>query len=66
MTRDDVDGLLWRTGATVRRTVFAVVGLLPGPGDVLIGMMDTAELAVDVVTAHNDRVRRDLAERVDG
>ena len=64
MTRDDLDGMLWRTGASVRRTVFAVVGVVPGPGDVLIGMLDTAELAVAGVTAHNDQVRRALHERV--
>lgn len=40
----------WRTGRSVGRTIYAVVGPTQ---DVLIGMADTPLLAADVVYAHN-------------
>lgn len=43
----------WRTGRKVGRTIYARVGPLAGDRDVLIGMMDTPELAREVVNAHN-------------
>lgn len=47
----------WRTGTQVGRTLYAMP---PGSsyrhGEVLIGLMDTAELAREVVEAHNERL----------
>jgi hypothetical protein len=45
--------LLWRTGRKVGRTIYAQIGEQPSDGDVLIGMMDTRELADEAVRAHN-------------
>ena len=39
----------------VGRTVYAIVGEEPSDQDVLIGVMDTTELAIEVVIAHNLR-----------
>lgn len=48
--------LPWRVGRKVGRTIYAI-GDQDGPeGDgVLIGVMDTAELAREAVEAHNQR-----------
>jgi hypothetical protein len=47
----------WRTGTSVHRTIY---GCPPGSthrsGEVLIGMMDTPDLAREAVDAHNDRL----------
>jgi hypothetical protein len=45
--------LLWRTGRHVHRTVYAVVGSMPGDTDMLIGLMDTRALAEAAVKGHN-------------
>lgn len=45
--------LLWRTGRHAGRTIYVQVHDGPARGDVVIGMMDTAELAQHVVDAHN-------------
>lgn len=45
--------LLWRTGRHIGRTVYAQVHDDPTREDVLIGVMDTSELAQHVVEAHN-------------
>lgn len=47
----------WRTGRKLGRTIYAMVSPEPSDDDVLIGLMDTAELAAHVVEAHNDRIR---------
>lgn len=50
----------WRTGRHVGRTIYVQPG--DGPDrdrDVLIGMMDTVELAQLVVDAVNERLARD-------
>jgi hypothetical protein len=50
------DGLpmpLWRVGRSVGRTVYRMVGPNASKDDVLIGMMDTPELAKQVVEAVN-------------
>jgi hypothetical protein len=52
-TDDELRALPWRTGRKVGRTIYAVVGKEPSDRDVLIGMMDSALLAADVVMAHN-------------
>lgn len=46
----------WRVGRKVGRTVYAQTGDTPGDHDVLIGMMDTPELAASVVADHNRSV----------
>jgi hypothetical protein len=47
--------LPWRTGRKVGRTIYAVTGQEPSDDDVLIGMMDTPELAAETCAAHNCR-----------
>lgn len=49
----------WRVGRSVGRTLYAQAGSAPGPADVLIGCLDTPELARAAAGAHNallDRV----------
>jgi hypothetical protein len=45
--------MLWRTGRSVGRTIYAQPGPDPSDDDPLIGVMDTAELAAEAVGAHN-------------
>jgi hypothetical protein len=51
--RSDARRAYWRTGRHVGRTIYAMEGDKPSNQDLLIGIMDTAELASDVVNAHN-------------
>lgn len=53
-------GSRWRVGHD-RRTIYAMAVVETGDRDVLIGMMDTAALAQEVCTAHNNKVK-DLDE----
>ena len=53
----------WRVGRKVGRTLYAQMASEPSDGDLLIGMMDTRELAHIVVQSHN-RLLADL-ERVE-
>ena len=46
-------GLLWRTGRTVGRTIWARPGATPSDNDPLVGVIVTDELAAEVVRAHN-------------
>jgi hypothetical protein len=55
----DLLSLPWRTGRHVGRTIYAQAGPKPSDDDVLIGMMDTRELALAAVRAHNWELRRD-------
>lgn len=48
----------WRVGRSLGRTVYAQIGSEPSKADVLLGMMDTRELAELVVSEHNRLVRR--------
>jgi hypothetical protein len=41
----------WRTGRKVGRTIYRQVGEHPSDADLLIGVMDTPELAKEVVAA---------------
>lgn len=44
----------WRVGRKVGRTIYAMVNDDgPSDDDVLIGMMDDYELAIEVVSCHN-------------
>jgi hypothetical protein len=45
--------LPWRTERKLGRTIYAQVGYEPSEDDVLIGMMDTAELANEAIVTHN-------------
>jgi hypothetical protein len=45
--------LPWRVGRKVGRTIYAVVGDRASDHDLLIGVMDTRELAEAAVRAHN-------------
>lgn len=44
---------MWRTGRSVGRTIYRMVGPVASKDDVLIGVMDTPQLAVRVVAAVN-------------
>jgi hypothetical protein len=46
----------WRTGRKVGRTIYARLGREPSDDDVLIGVMDTPELAAAAVAAHNQEI----------
>jgi hypothetical protein len=50
--------LPWRVGRKVGRTIYQQVGPEPSDADQLIGVMDTPELAAEVVTARNFRFTR--------
>jgi hypothetical protein len=43
----------WRVGRRVGRTIYAIAGTVASDADVLIGVMDTRELARHVVDVHN-------------
>ncbi len=43
----------WRVGRKAGRTIYAMKGNRPSDDDVLIGMLDTPELAKAAVEAHN-------------
>jgi hypothetical protein len=47
---EPAENLPWRVGRRVGRTIYAVTGT---GDDVLIGVMDTRELAAAAVAAHN-------------
>lgn len=49
-------GLWWRTGRRVGRTIYAQAGEHPSDDDLLIGTLDTPELAEAAVRAHNGEV----------
>lgn len=49
------EGLPWRTGRKVGRTIYTITDWQTLEGD-LIGMMDTPELATAAVDAHNQSV----------
>lgn len=51
--------LPWRTGRKVGRTIYIRLGREASDDDVLIGVMDSPEIASDVCLAHNHL----LAER---
>ena len=49
--------LPWRTGRHVGRTIYSQISPDPSDGDVLIGVMDTRELAAEACEAHNRRLQ---------
>jgi hypothetical protein len=56
----------WRTGRKAGRTIYAQLGADPDDEDILIGVMDTPNLAREVVTEHNAarRARLDCAAAI--
>ena len=56
----DLLSLPWRTGTHTERTLYAQA---PG-GDVVIGMLDTPELAAEACAAHNHMLR--TRQQIDG
>ncbi len=53
MSTPDLCSLPWRCGRHLGRTVYAMAGAEASDADVLVGIMDTPELAAEAVTAHN-------------
>jgi len=51
----------WRCGRTVGRTIYRQAGAGPSDDDVLIGMMDTPELAAEACAGHNAMLEARLA-----
>lgn len=53
----DVDDVLlkvrWRVGRRVGRTLYAQISPSPDDADILIGVLDTTELAKEAAAAHN-------------
>ena len=49
----DLLKLSWRTGRHVGRTVYARLGAEASDDDVLIGLMDSPDLAAEACEAHN-------------
>lgn len=45
--------LPWRTGMHLGRTIYAVLGPEPSKDDILIGMMDSQQVAQLIVDDHN-------------
>jgi hypothetical protein len=54
-TTRQIDQAIWRVGRKVGRTIYLQLGDQPGDTDLLIGMMDTPDLARRVVEAMNAR-----------
>ncbi len=50
----------WRVGRKVGRTIYRMLGEKPSDNDVLIGVMDTPELAQLAVAAYNTNPLRTL------
>lgn len=58
----------WRVGRRVGRTIYMILGNEPSDHDVLIGVMDSPEIADEAVVAHNMRLgarraNKEAAER---
>lgn len=49
----DYSNLYWRVGTNERRLVYAVVPGVEENKHPMVGLMETPQLAIDVVTAHN-------------
>lgn len=45
----------WRTGRKLGRTIYMQIGPEPSDEDEFIGLMDTADLAEQIVVSHNER-----------
>ncbi len=49
--------LKWRSGRSVGRTLYAIVSDKPSDHDILIGIMDTPQLARSVADDHNNAIK---------
>lgn len=52
---------LWRTDLQLGRNIYALLSNdveMPSERDPLIGVMETSELAEDVVNTHNDAIKK--------
>lgn len=58
-TAPDLLKLPWRVGRHVGRTIYAMVNVETSDADVLIGVMDSRELAEAACLAHNFELRHD-------
>jgi hypothetical protein len=47
----------WRIGRRVGRTIYVMTGDEPSDDDILIGMMDHANIAAVAVLAHNNTLK---------
>jgi hypothetical protein len=56
---------LWRTGRKIGRTIYLMVGEVPSDDDVLIGVMDTPQLARQAVVSVNHRAIANRLEALD-
>jgi hypothetical protein len=50
----------WRVGRSLGRTVYQQIGAEPSKDDVLLGLMETRELAEQVVSAVNERIHVEI------
>lgn len=53
----DLASLPWRTGRHQGRAVYAQLGDAASRSDLLIGVMDSPELAAEACSAHNERLK---------
>jgi hypothetical protein len=61
MDERDYPKVLWRTGRTVGRTIYAMRSDVPSDTDPLIGLMDTPATASEAVSAHNALLEQERA-----
>ena len=52
-----LDEIPWRIGRKLGRTIYRQVGAAPSDEDPFLGLMESPELAADVVACHNLRTR---------
>lgn len=50
---EDYNRMQWRVGTKVRRTIYAVIPGKDHEDHILLGLMDTPQLATEVVGSHN-------------
>jgi hypothetical protein len=53
MRENELIAARWRVGRKLGRTIYAQLGPYPSDEDILIGMVDSTELAVCIVREHN-------------
>lgn len=58
LTDGECYGLPWRAGRSVGRTLYVVVNDEASKSDVLIGLVDTVEIAAHIVRVHNAWLQR--------
>ncbi|HET7110202.1 MAG TPA: hypothetical protein VFI41_04980 [Gemmatimonadales bacterium] len=48
----------WRVGRRVSRNIYAMISAVATDDDILIGQMDTGQLAREAVFRHNDALKK--------